>query len=124
MADYLSIARRALERPQEPGWEGPDRTQSPEIEVGTAEPKGPTEPELATANAVLGQAGVRFMELEGGTTVGIWSDLDGPEVRAALRDFGSDRLPVRHLDGAGVPVRYKVRVVHPPRASPSRSAPS
>jgi hypothetical protein len=37
--------------------------------------------------------------------------LDGPEVRAALRTFGSDRLPIRYLDGAGVPVRYKMRWV-------------
>lgn len=41
----------------------------------------------------------------------MWSDLDGPEVRAALRTFGSDRLPVRYLDGVGVPMRYKVRQV-------------
>ena len=33
------------------------------------------------------------MELEGGATVGLWSDLDGPEVRAALRTFGLERLP-------------------------------
>jgi hypothetical protein len=51
------------------------------------------------------------MALEGGATIGVWSDLDGPEVRAALRTFGSDRLPLRYLDGAGVPMRYKVRRV-------------
>jgi hypothetical protein len=54
---------------------------------------------------------MRLMELENGTTIGLWSDLDGPEVRAALRTFGSDRLPVRYLDGAGVPMRYKMRRV-------------
>jgi hypothetical protein len=37
--------------------------------------------------------------------------LDGPEVRAALRTFGSDRLILSYLDGAGVPMRYKVRRV-------------
>lgn len=60
---------------------------------------------------MLGRAGMRLMELEGGTTIGLWSDWDGPEVRAALRTFGSDRLPVRYLDGAGVPERFKLRRV-------------
>lgn len=47
------------------------------------------------------------MDLEAGATIGVWSDLDGLEVRAALRTFGSDALPVRYLDGAGIPMRYK-----------------
>jgi len=75
----------------------------PEIEAG------PDPAELARASAVLYRAGVRIMSLEGGATIGVWSDLDGPEVRAALRAFGSDRLPVRYLDGAGIPMRYKLR---------------
>jgi hypothetical protein len=45
------------------------------------------------------------------TTIGIWSDLDGPELRKALRMFGSGQLSLRYLDGAGVPVRYKLRHV-------------
>jgi hypothetical protein len=77
--------------------------ESPEIEAG------PDPAELARASGVLNRAGVRIMALEGGATIGVWSDLDGPEVRAALRTFGSDRLPVRYLDGAGVPMRYKAR---------------
>jgi hypothetical protein len=71
----------------------------------------PDPAELARASAVLRRAGVRIMALEGGATIGVWSDLDGPEVRAALRAFGSDRLPVRYLDGAGIPMRYKLRRV-------------
>jgi hypothetical protein len=67
--------------------------------------------ELARASAVLNRAGVRLMALEGCATIGVWSDLDGPEVRAALRTYGSDGLPVRYLDGAGVPIRYKLRRV-------------
>jgi hypothetical protein len=67
--------------------------------------------ELSRASGVLNQAGVRIIALECGATIGVWSDLDGPEVRAALRTFGSERLPVRYLDGAGVPMRYKVRRV-------------
>jgi len=65
--------------------------------------------ELTRASTVLNRAGVRIMALEAGATIGVWSDLDGPEVRAALRAIGSDRLPVRYLDGAGVPMRYKAR---------------
>ena len=66
---------------------------------------------FARASAVLSEAGVRLMQLDGVTTIGIWSDLDGPKVRAALAAFGSDQLPIRYLDGAGVPMRYKLRRV-------------
>jgi len=78
---------------------------SPEIEVG------PDPAELARASAILNRAGVRTMALEASATIGVWSDLDGPKVRAAFRILGSDRLPIRYLDGAGVPMRYKVRRV-------------
>ncbi len=82
---------------------GATSAESPEIEAE------PDPAELARASAALKRAGVRIMALEGGATIGVWSDMDGPEVRAALRTFGSDRLPVRYLDGAGVPMRYKLR---------------
>jgi hypothetical protein len=84
------------------------RAAKPEVIALLADPDPA---ELARASAVLNRAGVRIMALEGGATIGVWSDLDGPEVRAALRTLGSDRLPVRYLDGAGVPMRYKVRRV-------------
>lgn len=71
----------------------------------------PDPAKLACASDVLKRAGVRIMALEGGVTIGVWSDLDGPEVRAALRAFGSDRLAIRYLDGAGIPMRYKLRRV-------------
>jgi hypothetical protein len=67
--------------------------------------------ELALAGVVLMNVGMRLMELEGGTTSGLWSDLDSAEVRAALRVFGSHLLPVRYLDGPGVALRYKERRV-------------
>ena len=67
--------------------------------------------ELARASAILNRAGVRIMQLDGDTTIGVWSDLDGPKVRAALGIYGSERLPVRYLDGAAVPMRYKLRRV-------------
>jgi hypothetical protein len=51
------------------------------------------------------------MEAEGGTAIGVWSDLDGPEIRAALRALGADKLSIRYLDASGIPPRYKVRRV-------------
>ncbi len=84
---------------------GATSAESPEIEAG------PDPAELVRASGVLNQAGVRIMALEGGATIGVWSDLDGPEVRAALRAFGSDGPAVRYLDGAGIPMRYKLRRV-------------
>jgi len=66
---------------------------------------------MARASAVLNRGGVRIMQLDGATTIGIWSDLDGPEIRKALRTFGSDHLPVRYLDGAGVRTQDKLRHV-------------
>jgi hypothetical protein len=71
----------------------------------------PDSAELARASAVLNRAGIRIMALESGATIGVWSDLDGPEVRAAVRAFGLGGLPVRYLDGAGIPMRYKLRRV-------------
>jgi hypothetical protein len=65
--------------------------------------------ELTRASAILSWAGMRLMELNGVTTVGLWSDLDCPEIRRALRVFGSGDLPVRYVDGPGIPVRYKLR---------------
>jgi hypothetical protein len=73
-----------------------------------------TEPQpvnVELAASVLNQAGVRIMRLDGQFTIGVWSDLDGAKIRVALRSLGMDRLPVRYLDGAGIPLRYKLRRV-------------
>jgi len=92
-------------KPGSVGFVGATSVESPEIHIE------PDPAELVRASAVLNRTGVRLMQLDGVTTIGIWSDLDGPELRKALRTFGSDQLPVRYLDGAGVPVRYKLRRV-------------
>src|SRR5262249_21358665 len=63
------------------------------------------------ATAILNAAGVRVMRVECVVTVGVWSDLDGPEIRGALQTLGMKGLPVRYLDGAGIPVRHKLRRV-------------
>jgi hypothetical protein len=73
------------------GFEGATPAECPEIAAD------PDPAELARVSAILNRAGVRIMALEGGATIGVWSDLDGPEVRAALRVLGSHLLPVRYL---------------------------
>jgi hypothetical protein len=66
---------------------------------------------LTLASSVLGRAGVRLMELETGFTVGVWSDLDSAELRAAIRVFHPDGVPsIRYLD-SDVPMKYKSRRV-------------
>jgi len=105
LADSAESEPSKPSKPGSVGFEGATSAGSPEIEAG------PDPAELTRASAVLNGAGVRIMALEGGATIGVRSDLDGPEVRAALRAFGSDRLPVRYLDGSGIPMRYKLRRV-------------
>ena len=48
--------------------------------------------------------------LDGALLVGIWSDLDGQEIRTALSIVGII-APVRYLDGEGIPDRYRLRAV-------------
>ncbi len=50
------------------------------------------------------------MVLDGVLTIGLWTDIDGPEIRAALRTLGHADLPVRYLDGDDIPMRYKARL--------------
>jgi hypothetical protein len=64
------------------------------------------------ALALMNASGSRIVALEAGTRcVGVWSDQDGPHIRAALHVLGMDGLEVRYLDGPNVPLRYKVRKV-------------
>jgi len=63
------------------------------------------------ASRMLCVAGVCLMHLDSVPAVGVWSDLDGPEVRAALKIMESNNWPVRYLDGEGIPSPYKVRAV-------------
>ncbi len=69
------------------------------------------ERELTSAFAVLNRAGVRFMRLDGTDAIGVWSDLDGRDIRKALHTGGLSSLPVLYLDGAGVPMWLKLRRV-------------
>jgi hypothetical protein len=59
------------------------------------------------AMLLLNLAGCRIIDP---ARVGIWSDLDTPDIRAALRVVGMDEMAVVYLDEArDVPSRFKLR---------------
>ncbi|MGI9072565.1 MAG: hypothetical protein ACR2JB_14925 [Bryobacteraceae bacterium] len=72
--------------------------------------------EQAEAMQVLNLCGVRIMRYGSELRIGAWEDLDVPELRAAIQTVGIAELRVVHLEGADVPIRYKVRQC-PDRAS-------
>ena len=90
-------------KPGSVGFVGASSAESPEIHVE------PDPAELARASAALNRTGVRLMQLDGVTTIGIWSDLDGPHIRAALRVLEMGGIPVRHLDDGSIPPKYRLR---------------
>jgi hypothetical protein len=103
---FTEMAESEPTKPSEPGFDGfeggiPAKSSKIEAE--------PSQEEIDAAGEVLKRAGVRLMELPAGTAVGIWSDLDSAEVRAALRVFGSDVLPVWYLDARSIQARFKLR---------------
>jgi hypothetical protein len=65
----------------------------------------------AYARGVLNRTGVRIMALEDGQTVGIWSDLDSRQVRAAVETLGMEAWPIKYLDEPEIPARYKLRQI-------------
>lgn len=63
--------------------------------------------EITRAMRLLNLAGARILDRQ---NIGLWSDLDCPEIRNALAVVGMDGLPTIHLDtAADIPMRYKVR---------------
>jgi hypothetical protein len=74
-------------------------------------PAAATGSQVAVAKAVLSRTGVRIMALDDGQTVGIWSDLDSPDVRAAVETLGMEAWPVKYLDEPEIPARYKLRQI-------------
>lgn len=81
-----------------------------------ARERQPGELDAGAAVDVLNLAGVRVWREGAAYFIGLWSDLDTPEVRVALTAAGVGGLPVRHLDGDGVPERMKRRDI-PERAA-------
>jgi hypothetical protein len=105
LADSLEGEATKTSKAGSVGFEGSTSAKSPEINPAR------DLTELTRASYVLSRAGVRIMQVEGVTTIGVWSDLDGPRIRAALHSLESNLLPVRYLDGAGILIRYKLRWV-------------
>jgi hypothetical protein len=103
LSDSLESEPTKPSKPASVGFGGAIRAQSSEIEAG------PEPEELERSTTVLNGAGVRIMRLDGQFVIGVWSDLDGPQIHAALRTLDMDRLPVRYLDRDGIPTRYKLR---------------
>lgn len=109
--DWNSLERSSMEpakseppKPAKPslvGFDGVYSVESLEIQVRSDSLELP---------AVLNRTGVRIIELERGAAIGLWSDLDGPEVRA-VQSIGLNELPISYLDGSGIPMRYKARRV-------------
>ena len=112
MASYVEIARQFLADIAQRRTASQDTVVKLLVRPDEGEPietlEEPTAEQLAHASTVLSKAGIRLMRLYGVDMVGIWSDLDSPRVRAALRTYGSDQLPVRYLDG-DVLMKYKLR---------------
>jgi hypothetical protein len=102
-----------LTKPQEPST-GPGVvgfvSTTEAIHKAAAEPCGE---ELSQASACLARTGVRLIDIGGVMHVGIRSDLNGPDVRAALCTFGSGDAPVLYLDRPGVPDRFRLRNERP-----------
>lgn len=70
------------------------------------------------AMALLNLAACRLMLLDHSFTIGIWGDLDGPELRGAIAGAGLENLPVVFLEGEDLPERYRVRSLQvPPRTA-------
>lgn len=105
MADSATIGPSKPSTPGYVGFDGATHDESGEIATE------PDSAEVAGASVILNQAGVRIMWLGGQFVIGVWSDLDTPSVRSALRILGLNRLPIRYLDGAAIPMRYKLRRV-------------
>jgi hypothetical protein len=66
-------------------------------------------PEVSRAMRLLNISGSRIIRTGELLIVGVWEDLDGPELRAAVRSVGMGQCLVVHLESAEVPIRYKVR---------------
>lgn len=71
-----------------------------------------SEQETEKGLAVLNRTGTRLIVFAAGDeAVGIWSDLDGPGLRAAIRTLSLGDLPIVYLDSPKCPDVYRVRRV-------------
>lgn len=79
----------------------------PPVNAGLADSFGGDDA-IVDAMHVLNLAGVRILRDGSKNQIGVWEDLDGPEIRRALRTVGMSDLTVVKL-GPDVPMRYRVR---------------
>lgn len=76
------------------------------------EREGPLSDLLITEELrVMNLCGARIIRLGSELKVGLWSDVDGPEIRAAIDTLGMSELQVIHLETAAVDFNYKIRSV-------------
>jgi hypothetical protein len=128
--DFSKNAKTEPSKPTKPtfdGFVGSTRAISPKIEIepqtGADEGESntpseckstiqePTQEQIDAAGKVLARGGVRLIGgAHGADAIGVWSDLDGPEIREAIPVFHPHGVPVRYLDG-DVPMKYKLRRV-------------
>jgi hypothetical protein len=101
-------------KPSKPGFEGSEGSglgDSEKIGAAGATPNDSWKHIVAYAEDLLNYTGTIIMDLNDAATVGIWADLDSPSIRDALRILGKDNMPIRYLDGDGIPGQYKLRKV-------------
>jgi hypothetical protein len=91
----------------------PDAAQAAELleEVDTEYSADAGRQDLVEARHVLNRVGVRKFYVCDELIIGVWSDVDGVEIREALKATRNDLYPVRYLDGPGIPDKYKGRHV-------------
>lgn len=49
------------------------------------------------------------MPIDGLISIGVWEDLDGPELRSAFKTLGLATMAVVHFEAREVPLEFKVR---------------
>lgn len=74
--------------------------------------------ESGRPSVLLDLTGCRLIRLDDVFTIGIWRDLDAPELRGAIAVAGLVNLPVRFLDEDDLPERYRVRSLRAPLRPP------
>jgi hypothetical protein len=78
--------------------------------ASAAEGSGPTQTEIDAAAALLNLAGVRIAQTRSGEMVlGLWSDLDGAEIRHAIAILKMDAIPSVNLANSIISNEYKQR---------------
>lgn len=106
---YLKLAEAAAEKLSHSGLvetavEHPKPTQEAPPRIANT----PTAQQIA-AMRLLNLAGCRIIRQGSAFLIGTWQDLDGPELRNAIRLVGMREYPVIHLETANVDAIYKVR---------------